>query len=141
MRVDSVKRWHEPEPVGRDALVEVYRNLHTGTWSVRHRGRVIARLPEVWIRDCTLVVQPGGRRRVLNSRQKNVHAFVRGKFSEPPYVRHAMIPFTYNPYVSDSFVTVADRDPVREASWVHLRSDMTAWMALISLPPPLSREG
>lgn len=106
--------------------VEVYRNLHTGTWSVRANGRVIAHPDEVWLKNCTLVVQPGGRRSVLRTQRKNVHAFVRGTLIDAARVK-PMIPITYDPYRYDSFVTVADLDPVHAARWVHLRADNTVW--------------
>lgn len=140
MRRHPVRRWDEPESLGSDPVaVEVYRNLRTGTWSVRCRGVVIERPAEVWLRDCTLVVQPAGRRKVIRTRQKNVHAFVRGFLCDPPDESQVMIPITYNPYIDEEFVTVVDRDPVREARWIHLRADMTAWMALVASPHLPSR--
>jgi hypothetical protein len=36
--------------------VQVYKNLHTGNWSVRHKGKVIAHLDEVILRDCVFHV-------------------------------------------------------------------------------------
>jgi len=89
--------------------VDVYKNLHKDTWSIRDRrtGRVIEHSDVVHIDDATFVVQPAGRRRVLQERRKNVHAFVRGKwiisswtvrqeFANPKEV-------VYNPYESDQF--------------------------------------
>ena len=59
---------------------EVYRNLHTGLWSVRssQTGLVVLHAESVILQDCKLVVQKAGRERVLQEKRKNVHAFVVG---------------------------------------------------------------
>lgn len=61
--------------------VDVYFNLHKHVWSVRSRqtglvtghARVVA-----FSCGADMVVRPSGRARVLETGQKNVHAFVRG---------------------------------------------------------------
>ncbi len=59
--------------------VFVYWNLHRGMWSVKalegpDKGRVIARVDTVLLRDVTGKVSQAGRQRVLKERKKNVHA-------------------------------------------------------------------
>ena len=58
--------------------VEVYWNLHKKIWSVRHKGRVVGHMKTVDLYNVEWVVQPAGRRRVLQEGRKNVHAFARG---------------------------------------------------------------
>jgi len=76
--------------------VEVYRNLHNDSFSVRllrpspsgpiHRGRrlkgtVIRHVPNheaLYLQNVKFAVQPAGHARVLHEGKKNVHAFVRG---------------------------------------------------------------
>ena len=63
--------------------VECYLNLHKSkpgapVLSIRHKGIVIGHARAVRIWDATFPVQPAGRRRVLETGVKNVHAFVRG---------------------------------------------------------------
>lgn len=93
--------------------VEVYRNLHTGTWSVRDlepgsptRGRVIDHPGSVILDHPEFVVQPAGRERVRREGQKNVHAFVRGELVDevPEFSVEIGEQVTYNPYKNDSFV-------------------------------------
>lgn len=59
-------------------LVEVYRNLHKKCYSIRQKGRVLYHANSVVMRDCEFRVQQGGRRRVLQERKKNVHAYIKG---------------------------------------------------------------
>lgn len=63
--------------------VEVYRNITRRTFSIRQAGgKVQKHSNHVLVHDATFVVQPAGRRRVLETRQKNVHAFVRGEWDD-----------------------------------------------------------
>jgi hypothetical protein len=59
--------------------VKVYRNLHKGCYSIQYKGRVVAHADEVLIREPVFRVQPAGRKRVLRTKKKNVHAFVVGE--------------------------------------------------------------
>ena len=99
--------------------VDVYKNLHKDTWSIRNRktGRVVGHSDIVHITNAKFVVQPAGRQRVLQELRKNVHAFVRGTLSickgeRAPCVdgRHYVWQefanpkkIVYNPYESDRF--------------------------------------
>ncbi|QGH74785.1 hypothetical protein MAL1_00006 [Bacteriophage DSS3_MAL1] len=65
--------------------VDVYFNLHRKVWSLRCRksglvtghARVVA-----FPLGASMVVRPAGRAKVLETGQKNVHAFVRGAYPE-----------------------------------------------------------
>ena len=113
--------------------VEVYRNLNRRCWSVRCRGKVVAHLDRVWLRDCRWVVQPAGRERVLNSGQNNVHAFGRGELmSGPPMgwlLQAHRAQVTYNPFRSGSFVDASTGDEVsRHAVAVFdINQGVSAW--------------
>lgn len=65
--------------------VFVYWNLHKNLWSVKslegfHKGKVIARLSSVNLKNCIFKVSEAGRQRVLQT--KNVHAGVVGYLTE-----------------------------------------------------------
>lgn len=103
--------------------VEVYRNLHTGTWSVRdtRTGRVIAHPERVAVADAVFVVRPAGRVKVLAEGRKNVHAFVRGTLVEAPAeLPEDAVEAYYNPYRFDSFVDRATEAPLMSAPLVVL---------------------
>jgi hypothetical protein len=93
--------------------VEVYWNLRKKLYSIRHKGKVIAHLPAVRLKDVQWVVQPAGRRRVLRERKKNVHAFARGtwlygndelQLTDSELRLTQRMPIMYNPYNHTSFV-------------------------------------
>lgn len=114
--------------------VETYRNLHTGTWSVRalegpDKGRVINHPNTVCIEDAQFVVQPGGNAKVRAEGKKNVHAFVRGNLKyttdDPAPERHSPVPTgwsmaSYNPYENTSFVDKETGEELGEAEVVVL---------------------
>mgnify|MGYP000321242765 FL=1 len=104
--------------------VEVYRNLHNNTFSVRLlrprlgrgdysrwklKGKVIKHL-ENWmtlnLQNVKFAVQPAGRDKVRSEGRKNVHAFVRGTVIMPSSMNCTTDEFkkkmplcvTYNPY-------------------------------------------
>ena len=109
-------------------IVEVYRNLNKGCFSVRHKGKVIDYSSGVVLRDAKFVVRKGGRKRVLDSGQKNVHAFVRGRLVRgenfEPSNEQAGVAITYDPYKYDTFVKCSDKKPVFNAEKVALFFDV-----------------
>ena len=60
--------------------VRVYRNLRAGGYSVLNprTGRVVGHASAVLLTAARFIVREGGRKRVLEERRKNVHAFVEG---------------------------------------------------------------
>ena len=112
--------------------VEVYWNLHKKLYSVRHKGKVIAHVPFLTMKDVKWVVQPAGRRRVLREKKKNVHAFARGTWlygnEELQLVRDELrlskrMPIVYNPYKHRKFVLRSAQDqPVEWSDYAKLCS-------------------
>lgn len=106
--------------------VELYRNLRTGTWSMREKGLVVGHPSIVELQDVKFVVRPGGRDKVRREGRKNVHAFVRGdQTGDLPSMqwREAY----YNPYKHNTFVDVETGAPVLFAEFARLDSDMRVW--------------
>lgn len=108
--------------------VEIYKNLHTGMWSVRQQGLVKFHTEYLTLENCEFVVRKAGRERVLQERRKNVHAFVRGHICKPEQHWRGRIPFpgdavSYNPYHAAYFFTVVDMRPIRFAKWVDMHSN------------------
>ncbi|GAA4391745.1 hypothetical protein [Hymenobacter koreensis] len=92
--------------------VRVYRNLHTGNFSIQHKGRVIAHLPSITLTAVTFTVQPAGRAKVLATKQKQVHAYVNGTVAPDAPAPTARA--SYNPYKAGTFTTT-DGQPVTAA--------------------------
>ena len=95
--------------------VEIYRNLHNGTHSVRRDGKVVKHLQHsesIFLQDVKFAVQPAGREKVRREGKKNVHAFVRGtvikadayNFAET-FKEKCNYVITYNPYHMEHFGT------------------------------------
>lgn len=94
--------------------VEVYRNLTKKLLSVRQDGKVVGHCEDILLEQCLFVVSEKGRQRVLDTKRKNVHAYVRGRLL-PEYfsVNHDRFPNVqrvfYNPYENDGFVDSSER--------------------------------
>ncbi len=93
--------------------VEVYWNLHKKLYSVRRKGKVVAHVPFITLKDVQWVVQPAGNARVRREGKKNVHAFARGTWlygnDELQLVNDELRmkdrrEVTYNPDVHQGFV-------------------------------------
>ncbi|CAG5087803.1 Gp88 [Thermobacillus xylanilyticus] len=89
-------------------------------FSVRDRRsrKVIGYTDRIVLYDVQFVVSQAGRARVLRERQKNVHAFVVGKYDETlqslsidPTYQQAY----YNPYRTETFINRATLIPVQSA--------------------------
>jgi len=105
-------------------MYEIYWNSHRKMFSVRHKGKVVGHAHSINIPNAKFVVQPAGQRRVRETGQKNIHAFVKGDEFEllehgaPPvmFLKHRV---HYDPKVNDTFVT--ERGPIHWADMVSLR--------------------
>lgn len=62
--------------------IEVYRNLNRGGYSIRQDGLVVAHADNVMVKDATFVVNGAGWRRMRQEGRRNVHAWVRGLFTD-----------------------------------------------------------
>ncbi len=109
-------------------IVEVYKNLHTGLWSVRdpRTKRVIGHTDQIFLREVDFTVQRGGRDRARRDKQRNVHAWVRGRVTTKPGKGQAH-EFTYNPFIYNSFVYRDDHSPIWQSHRVELRKDGRAY--------------
>lgn len=85
----------------------IYRNLHTGGFSVRYRGRVVNRLDKFTAINVKFKVNDSGRKRVIGDGRKNVHAFVvadkyKGLINSECEL-DKLVRITYNPYIDTQF--------------------------------------
>jgi hypothetical protein len=94
--------------------VKVYRNLQNGLFSVQFRGRVVAHLATVQLVAVTFKVTETGRQRVLTCRQKNVHAYAIGTFTQVAQPA-ATEPISYDPYRAGHFYQVHNEQPLLSA--------------------------
>jgi hypothetical protein len=108
---------------------DIYYNLHKKCLSVRHKGLVVNHVEEIALDNVKFVVSQAGRKRVIEEKRKNVHAFVRGETREISFADRNAPGRTikYNPYKYDSFVT-EDGTPVKGAKKVAIfGKKIVAW--------------
>lgn len=83
--------------------VRVYRNLHTGLWSVK-QGVVRFHTPCIFLKNVNFLVSESGRQRVLREQKKYVHASVEGIVCQRPTYYDNYEEVTYDPYKNKQFV-------------------------------------
>jgi hypothetical protein len=101
--------------------VDVYFNLRTRLWSIRHKGKVIAHARYVVLRDAVGVVSEKGRQRVIAKQCRSVHAVIRGTLDSYSDVIPSDLEgraVSYNPYRAPTFYHCDDRTPWNGASLV-----------------------
>lgn len=104
--------------------VHVYKNLHTGLWSIRQNGIVKLHTDYICLRDVSYRVQPAGREKVRREKKKTVHAFICGIVCNPSEAPIAgYTPVYYNPYKVDSFVDSDTREPRYSSQFVDMCVD------------------
>lgn len=95
--------------------VDVYYNVTKNCLSVRQRGKVIAHVESIILRNATFRVSEVGRQKVLRQKRKNVHAVIRGEVISLEPVKELLgTRIRYNPYHTATFVK-EDGTPISEA--------------------------
>jgi len=102
------------------ARVRVYRNLHTGNFSVQcaKTGLVVAHVSSIALTNVTFVVRKAGRQKVLAQKKKNVHAFVVGNVCSLTGAARRQV--KYNPYVADCFYLEERKEKISSAAFAEL---------------------
>ena len=100
--------------------VAVYYNLHKHCLSVQKDRRVVAHVDHAVIEDAEFYVSEAGRQRVLESKQKNVHAKIRGTWRDADSVDvgDCSRAVRYNPYLFSTFVYADTEEPIHNAPLV-----------------------
>ena len=96
--------------------VRVYKNLNKGCWSIQQNGLVKAYSDEINLFNCEFLVNQKNRQRVIKTKRKNVHAFVRGYIWDTPIDLIKQV--SYNPYVNWYFYDTNDLVSVHKAHFV-----------------------
>ena len=106
--------------IDKNRRVSVYFNLHKKIWSVRQSGSPVEHHTEVCLKDVRYLVQPAGRKRVVKTGVKNVHAGLSGYMVNSVPVPVVSFDITYNPFKYSTFVDVEDREPQEWSEYAHL---------------------
>ena len=103
--------------------VQVYRNIRKKLFSVLDKKTrlLIAHRGTLVLSNVEFKISKAGQERVRRDKQKNVHAYVVGN-----YVGHQISDIEnyklvyYNPYVTDTFVTIDNNHPILKAETCYL---------------------
>lgn len=95
--------------------VYVYRNLHRGGYSVKHKGIVIAHVSSITLINVRFLVGQAGNAKVRREKSKNVHAGVSGIWVGDVSLLGQSTNVTYNPYKYTSFVRKSDESSIKSA--------------------------
>lgn len=93
----------ESIPIDLTKPIFVYRNLNKNCYSIKQNNKVIAYANRLCLSNAEFIVRKSGRNLVLKTKQKNVHAFVKGFYSTSGMgtdAKRADLPvkIRYNPY-------------------------------------------
>lgn len=89
-----------------DSLVDVYKNLHNNKYSIKQNNIVIGHSNDFYMMIDQCKVSEVGRQRVIQTKQKNVHAVLKGRVFIPDNefeLTNYIV--SYNPYNSNKFYT------------------------------------
>lgn len=127
----------------RQAAFCLYRNLQTGGWSLRFRGKVIEHLPsESAVVFDGLVfsrVEEAGKRRAMAEQQRNVHAYLCSYekptiFEDAEHARRVVEKngyrrVSYSPFSDLAWHYVDDKTPFRVGEGAILLGGREVWIA------------
>ena len=106
--------------IDQSRRVYVYFNLHKKVWSVRQSGSPVEHHKTICLKDVRYLVQPAGRKRVLDTGVKNVHAGLSGYIVGSVPVPAISFDVTYNPFKYSSFVDTEDHEPQEWSEYAYL---------------------
>lgn len=110
----------------RTSNVYIYFNLHKKTFSIRHKGKVVAHTDSVRVSDPNFKVYESGRQRVINEKRKNVHAFIVAPIASIRGEKgniDGWDAITYNPYRDATFVRKENREAIHSAYEAYMYVD------------------
>jgi hypothetical protein len=110
-------------------VVQVYRNLTKGCWSIRSGGRVVSHRHRVTLQACTMRVRECGRQRALREGHRNVHAWIEGTLIEDA-VAEGLVEIGYNPFLAPTFTLRPGFEPIHAARRVVLAETGRAYALL-----------
>lgn len=101
--------------VDRSSRIRVYRNLNRKgvVYSIKQNGLVVGYSSNINMCDCEFIVVEGGKKRALNTKQRNVHAYIEGHlcmFYEGEILMGEIgnlekpAKITYKPFTNNKFV-------------------------------------
>ena len=87
--------------------VEVYRCLNRKgkIYSIRQGGKVVAHTEAITLKDCKFIVNKSGKMKAIETKKRNVHAYIKGMIGDIFDPSTFIIPIHYNPFDELGFRT------------------------------------
>ena len=108
-------------------LVQIYRNLNKPetTYSIRDKktGLVLGHATNILLSNCIYVVNQVGRQRVIETRKKQIHAWIEGNFGvihagdDDLFSQGHVV--KYDPYMDESFIYKENGEPINSSGVVY----------------------
>ena len=103
--------------------IKVYKNLHKNCYSIKQGTLVVAHAERLCLRGVVFKVNEKNRQKVIETKQKNVHAFMEGFYTTCGMGTTAKIndlpaEVYYNPYKTKQFVYKTNSRPLNGARFV-----------------------
>jgi hypothetical protein len=97
--------------------VDVYRCLNRKGkfYSIKQRGVVVGHTDNIVLSDCKFIVNASGKKKAIETKQRNVHAYIRGRIIHTEQITTSAT-ITYNPFDNNGFVS--EGLPIVEAKGV-----------------------
>lgn len=110
--------------------VTVHRNLNLKCWSVKVGKEKVKHVDEILLQHCSFKVWKGGRKRVMETGRKAVHAFVVGSVEEEKGVEKppGAVRVSYNPFKKDFFYEADTGEKVEVCETAAFLKDGTLWV-------------
>lgn len=103
--------------------IKVYKNLHKNCYSIKQGTLVVAHAERLCIKDVTFKVSEVNRQKVIETGQKNVHAFIEGFYTTSGMGTSAErndlpVEVYYNPYKTSKFMNKQYNKSLKGAMFV-----------------------
>lgn len=116
------------ELISNKAKYYLYRNLHTGTFSLKYKGKVILHPKNLIMKNVCFNVSKLGQKKVRKEKRKNVHALIssfecnifenKEELFEILKKEYIIREIYYNPYKYDNFVFKETEEIINESDLI-----------------------
>lgn len=124
----NIVRAYKGRSIDLEKPIRAYRNLHQDCYSIKQGTLVVAHAERLYLCSAYFLVNEKNRQKVLETKQKNVHAFIQGFYKTEIDSEAFPIEVYYNPYKTSSFINKFNNKPIKGAMFVELnREGVTAY--------------
>jgi hypothetical protein len=119
----NIVRSYKNRSIDLEKPIKVYRNLHKDCYSIKQGTLVVAHAERLCLRDVYFKVNEKNRQKVLQTKQKNVHAFIEGIYETSGMGKTSdkndlPVEIYYNPYKTNTFINKQSNKPLKGAMFI-----------------------